>query len=292
MLTASFSPMFWSAAFGKLSNFSTFSNPAQFTSILTTQGSLFSQQTASVTTTKKQVIKKNKNTPADCSKDCNQKFESTKCCEDETKHCLKRKFHSLETLKNFAKVADYFQLMDLFVVLFFWIFLASKFNLKTTIISERTFDIDVVALEKIYKNFQKQYHPDKFARLSEQEKEISALQSTLINRAYETLKDPRERARYLLDLRGEKVEDTDLPEGFLTHIFMEMEAVENSGEGEKKEEILQKKRKRIAKEINEVVDGLHEAFRENDIKEVKQLVAILNYFIRLNEGLENGINEF
>lgn len=64
------------------------------------------------------------------------------------------------------------------------------------------FEIEINALSARYQAFQKALHPDKYANASERERRISLQQAAHINSAFQTLKDPLARARYLLELRG------------------------------------------------------------------------------------------
>ena len=64
------------------------------------------------------------------------------------------------------------------------------------------FPIDQTRLSEIYRELQKQAHPDKFAMHSEHERLIAMQKSTEINDAYQTLKDTCLRAQYILLLAG------------------------------------------------------------------------------------------
>lgn len=65
-----------------------------------------------------------------------------------------------------------------------------------------SFELDESDLQQKYFGLQRDLHPDRFARRSERERAISMQQSTSINEAFETLKDPLRRAEYLLKLGG------------------------------------------------------------------------------------------
>lgn len=65
-----------------------------------------------------------------------------------------------------------------------------------------TFVIDTQALRDRYRDVQRVVHPDRFAGGSEQERRLSMQGAAQINEAYETLRDPLRRARYLLELHG------------------------------------------------------------------------------------------
>jgi molecular chaperone HscB len=62
--------------------------------------------------------------------------------------------------------------------------------------------VDKAALAERYRELQKVVHPDRFASGTEQQQRVSLQQTTQVNEAYETLKDPVKRAIYLLRLNG------------------------------------------------------------------------------------------
>ncbi len=64
------------------------------------------------------------------------------------------------------------------------------------------YSVDATALADNYRNLQRVVHPDRFASASDQERRLSMQGATLINEAFQTLKDPMLRARYLLSLHG------------------------------------------------------------------------------------------
>ena len=63
-----------------------------------------------------------------------------------------------------------------------------------------TFVIDADALSDRYRDLQRVVHPDRYASATAQERRLSLQQATLVNEAYEILKDPLRRATYLLRL--------------------------------------------------------------------------------------------
>jgi molecular chaperone HscB len=67
--------------------------------------------------------------------------------------------------------------------------------------------IDTVALEKNFYALSRKLHPDRFAGKSAAEQEAALAQSSLLNDAYRTLKDPIARTEYLLKLEGVELEE-------------------------------------------------------------------------------------
>ena len=67
---------------------------------------------------------------------------------------------------------------------------------------EVDFQINEDTLAGNYQQLQSQYHPDRFANSSDQDKRIAMQATTFINEAYKTLREQQTRARYLLELTG------------------------------------------------------------------------------------------
>jgi molecular chaperone HscB len=67
--------------------------------------------------------------------------------------------------------------------------------------------LDVVALEKQFYTLSRKLHPDRFASKSVAEQEAALAQSSKLNDAYRTLKDPILRTQYLLSLEGVELEE-------------------------------------------------------------------------------------
>ncbi len=71
----------------------------------------------------------------------------------------------------------------------------------------RKLTLDVVALEKQFYVLSRKLHPDRFASKPLAEQEAALAQSSLLNDAYRTLKDPIARTQYLLTLEGVELEE-------------------------------------------------------------------------------------
>lgn len=68
-------------------------------------------------------------------------------------------------------------------------------------------NIDLATLEKLFYRLSRKLHPDAHARAAEEEQGWSLAQSSLLNDAYRTLKNPVERTKYLLKLQGVQLDD-------------------------------------------------------------------------------------
>jgi len=71
----------------------------------------------------------------------------------------------------------------------------------------RKLNLDTALLEREFYELSRKLHPDLCARAEKQEQEWSLQQSSLLNDAYRTLKDPIKRTEYLLQLEGVELDE-------------------------------------------------------------------------------------
>ena len=71
----------------------------------------------------------------------------------------------------------------------------------------RKLNVDIALLEREFYELSRRLHPDVYARADKQEKDWSLEQSSRLNDAYRTLKDPIKRTEYLLRLEGVELEE-------------------------------------------------------------------------------------
>lgn len=148
---------------------------------------------------------------------------------------------------------------------------------------ERDFEIDSADLDRRYFGFQRNLHPDRFARRSAKERAIAESQSASLNQAYETLKDPLTRAAYLLELAGIRsaaahaatVDDEEL-------LIEAMENREALMEAESVEAVDTLTARALASSIA-CLNDLGKAFRDNDLERANRLTTRLRYWRKLGE---------
>lgn len=101
----------------------------------------------------------------------------------------------------------------------------SLFNLP------ENFSIDLAALDANYRKLQAEVHPDKFVTATSAERLQSMQTATLANEAYQTLKNPTARARYMLERQGFATleeSNTAMPADFLMLQMEWREAIEDA----------------------------------------------------------------
>jgi molecular chaperone HscB len=80
--------------------------------------------------------------------------------------------------------------------------LAAEGNYFEVFALPRRLRLDAAALEREFYRLSRRLHPDVYARASYQEQDWSLANSSLLNDAYRTLKDPVKRTEYLLKIEG------------------------------------------------------------------------------------------
>lgn len=99
--------------------------------------------------------------------------------------------------------------------------------------------MDLAALEKKFHQLNWKLHPDNFVGASERERAFSVEQSSQINDAYRTLRDPVRRVEYLLQRAGVRKEGTtkqQAPPELLEEVFELNEALDELREARSAEQ--------------------------------------------------------
>lgn len=88
----------------------------------------------------------------------------------------------------------------------------------------RKLSIDPHVLEPVYHALSRRFHPDMYRMASPRERLIALENSAVLNQAYRALRDPVERAAYLIQLeQGRAEEASDSPPGDLFEEILEVQ---------------------------------------------------------------------
>ena len=100
---------------------------------------------------------------------------------------------------------------------------------------ERHLAIDLAALQARFYELSRKLHPDRYSRKSAREKALSTEATAILNDGWRTLKDPLERAEYLLDAEGFPIAEQrtkDVPPELLEEVFELNMALEELRDGD------------------------------------------------------------
>lgn len=154
------------------------------------------------------------------------------------------------------------------------------------------FAIDAATLERGYRDLQSQVHPDRFAASSEAERRVAMQWAARANEAYTTLRDPVDRARYLLALKGfdtEEESNTSMPADFLMQQMEWREAVAEAAAARDARE-LQAVRTRLAETRREMLQQLERALdRDANFEAGCSMVRKLRFLDKLEDEIDAGL---
>jgi molecular chaperone HscB len=151
--------------------------------------------------------------------------------------------------------------------------------------------LDRDELDAHYRELQRRVHPDRFAAAGDRERRLSVQQAAQINEAYDTLKDPLRRGRYLLALRGQSVEDQQATHQDPAFLMQQMELREALGEVRAQDDPLAEL-DRLAREVRGQYQALEASLAEA-LDEAGDLQAALTFVLRMQyfTRLQNEVRE-
>ena len=154
------------------------------------------------------------------------------------------------------------------------------------------FAVDPANLERRYRDLQSRVHPDRFASGSEAERRVAMQWATRANEAYRTLRDPVNRARYLLALKGfdtEEESNTAMPADFLMQ-QMEWREAAAQARASRDREALAGLRRDLAGERDEMLGQLARAIDvERNYDAGCSLVRKLRFLSKLDEEIDEAL---
>jgi molecular chaperone HscB len=150
--------------------------------------------------------------------------------------------------------------------------------------------LDRPALDGHYRELQRHVHPDRFASASDQERRLSVQQAARLNEAYETLKDPLRRGRYLLELRALSLDDPQSshqdPEFLMQQIELRETLAQVRGQVDPLA-ALDRLSRNIRAQYQALESGLANALDDaGDVQAALTFVLRMQYFTRLQSEVQ------
>ena len=139
-----------------------------------------------------------------------------------------------------------------------------------------TFDVDLAQLAGLYRELQSQLHPDRHAAAAEAQLRLSVQMTAHVNEAYQTLKDPLRRARYLLRLRGAEDSETDTrmdPE-FLMEQMSLREALDEARDDSDPAARLEQLAGEVGRAREQRLEQLRAALADSDVDSLQRALAL------------------
>jgi molecular chaperone HscB len=143
-----------------------------------------------------------------------------------------------------------------------------------------SYDVDLTKIQQAYMALQKQVHPDKFANASDLEKRISMQQTSWINEAQITLKDPVLKAIYLLKLNGTDINlenETTMDAGFLMQQLEMRERLEHVRNEVDPLTVLDTIASEVKTASNDLMQAFAQAYEHKEIDDAREIIRKLQF---------------
>jgi molecular chaperone HscB len=153
-----------------------------------------------------------------------------------------------------------------------------------------SFDLDTAALAERYRDLQRAVHPDRFANATDRDRREAMQMAANINEAFQTLKSPLQRARYILQLKGvsfDDQKDTSFDSAFLMEQIELREALAEVKDDPNALVRLNELMQDINARVSAMQEALAAALSHNDLEQAKALVHKLQFLHKLRVESEN-----
>jgi molecular chaperone HscB len=157
-----------------------------------------------------------------------------------------------------------------------------------------TYALDTQALDRAYREVQREVHPDRFVTAIDAEKRLAAQWATQANEAYRTLKSPLNRGRYFLKLHGidtEEERNTAMPLEFLAQQMEWRESVvaAKAAKDEATLESLARTKRAEEKALFSVLAA--QLANADAMSNAKDTVRKLRFLEKLGEEIDDAVGE-
>ncbi len=146
------------------------------------------------------------------------------------------------------------------------------------------FEIDSSALTTAFLSLQNQWHPDRFATASDEQRRISMQNTSFINEAHDTLKSPRLRARYLLELAGVSFSDeteTSNDPVFLMQQMELRESIDDVVNADDPFDKLDNIRKEVKTQVQQLETDFQQHYHAGELDKAKDSVLKMRFMERI-----------
>ena len=151
------------------------------------------------------------------------------------------------------------------------------------------YEVDLDLVQQRYRDLQKVLHPDKFVNASDQEKRISMQQTSWINEAFNTLRQPVDLAIYLLKLKGIDLNlenETTMDATFLMEQMEMREALSNVRSKDEPLDELDKFSSQIKSKMKSMMDSFSEAYSNEQIDDAKELIRKMQFMQKAKKEVD------
>ena len=154
------------------------------------------------------------------------------------------------------------------------------------------FVVDLAALDVAFREVQSQVHPDKFVQAPAAEQRVAMQWAIRANEAYQVLKNPLQRARYLCELHGQALDaesNTAMPVPFLMQQMAWREALQEARQT-KDEAALNQLETELQAQQRELHQSLGQHFDDHNYVAAANLVRCLMFVAKFGEEVAQAFD--
>jgi molecular chaperone HscB len=150
------------------------------------------------------------------------------------------------------------------------------------------FDLNTDQLHSEQQRLQSIYHPDRYISASDRDKRTSVQLASWVNQAYETLRDPVKRSRYLLEIGGAELPDDSQTTSDTTFLMEQLELREEIDACRNAENAMQQSEaieSRLSQRANELAAQFVTAYEARDLDLAQVNSQKMQFIQRIHQQL-------
>ena len=159
----------------------------------------------------------------------------------------------------------------------------------------RHLSIDVAQLQTQFYDLSRKLHPDRYSRKSERERSLSTEATAILNDGWRILKDPLERAEYVLNQEGFNIGEQrskDVPPELLEEVFELNMAIEELRDGDASaKQQLRSAQQRFAAMLASSNQDLEKLFVRWDSEGAKEALTAIRALLNRRRYISNLIRD-
>jgi len=165
--------------------------------------------------------------------------------------------------------------------------------MSNQILKQNYFEIFSVPVKEKNRELQQQVHPDRFANCSDAEKREAMQKTSLINEAFDILKNPVSRLQYMLTLKGIDMNgetDTAMDGLFLMEQMELREEIADVRSQTDPLDVLDAMAAKLKTKSTNLIAEFDSAFANDDLENARQIVRKLQFLHKAQKEI-NDISE-
>lgn len=151
------------------------------------------------------------------------------------------------------------------------------------------YEVDLDKVGQRHRDLQKTVHPDKFVNGSDLEKRISMQKTSLINEAFNTLRQPVDRAIYLLKLKGVDLNlenETTMDADFLMEQIEMREALSDVRSKDDPLSELDDFSRQIKAKMKSMMDGFSSAYENGKLDDAREWIRKMQFMQKAKKEVD------